>query len=43
MSNEGSQHIYVSVILIDSIDREDKNYYPQLFLKECKYVVKEKK
>ena len=29
--------------MIDLIYREDKNYYPQLFLKGCKHVVKEKK
>ena len=33
----------LSVILIDSAFRTDKNYYPQVFLEECKYVVKEKK
>ena len=32
---EGSQYIYLLVILID--------YYPQVLLEECKYVVKEKK
>ena len=31
------------MILIDSVFRTGKNYYPQLFLEECKYVVKEKK
>ena len=31
------------VILIDSVFWTGKNYYPQVFLKECKYVVKEKK
>ena len=40
---EGSQYICLSVILIDSVFRKDKNYYPQVFLKECKYIVKEKK
>ena len=34
---------YLSVILIDSVYKTGKNYYPQLFLEECKYVVKEKK
>ena len=32
-----------SVILIDSVFRRGKNYYPQVFLEECKCVVKEKK
>ena len=31
------------VILIDSVFRPGKNYYPQVFLKECKYPAKEKK
>ena len=40
---EGSQFICLSVILIDSIFRTGKNYYPQVFLEECKYVIKERK
>ena len=28
--------------MIDSVLRSGENYYPQLFLEECKYVVKEK-
>ena len=40
---EGSQCICLSVILINSVFRIGKNYYPQVFLEECKYVVKEKK
>ena len=39
---ESSQFICLSVILIDSVFRTGKNYYPQVFLEECKYVVKEK-
>ena len=39
---ESSQCIYLSVILIDSVYKKDKNYYPQLFLEICKYVVQEK-
>ena len=31
------------VILIDSVFRTGKNYYPQVLLEKCKYVVKEKK
>ena len=30
-------------MLIDSVLRAAKNYYPQVFLEECKYVVKEEK
>ena len=35
--------MFISNLLIDSVFRIDKNYYPQVFLKECKYVLKEKK
>ena len=40
---EDSQCICLSVILIDSVYRKDKNYYPQVFLEEWKYIAKEKK
>ena len=40
---EGSQYIYLSVILIDFVFRTGKSYYPQVVLQECKYVVKQKK
>ena len=43
MAKEESQGICLSVILIDSVFRTGKNYYSQVFLEECKYVVKEKK
>ena len=39
----GSQFTCLSPILIDSVFRTCKNYYPQVFLGEYKYVVKEKK
>ena len=29
--------------MFDSVFRTGKNYHPQVFLEECKYVVKEKK
>ena len=38
-----SQYICLSVILLHSGFRTGKNYSPQVFLEECKYVVKEKK
>ena len=28
--------------MINFVFREDKNYYPQVFLEECKHAVKEK-
>ena len=40
---EDSKFIFLSVILIDSVFRASKNYYPQILLEECKYVVKEKR
>ena len=43
MPKEGSQFICLSVILIDSVFRIDKNYYSQVFSEECKHVVKGKK
>ena len=39
---EGSHFICLSVILINSVFRTSKNYYPQVFSEECNYVVKEK-
>ena len=40
---QSSKFICLSVILIDSVFRTGKNYYPQVFVEECKYVAKEKK
>ena len=37
---ESCQCICLLVILIDSVFRTDKNYYPEVFLEECKHVVK---
>ena len=42
ISKEGFQCICLSVILIDSVFRTGNNYYLQVFLEECKYIVKEK-
>ena len=38
-----TQCICLSVIVIDSDFRTCKTYYHQVFLEECKHVVKEKK
>ena len=35
-----SNHICLAVISLDSALKKDDNYYPQVFLKECKYIVK---
>ena len=32
----------LAVILIDFVLEKDENYYPQIFLKECKYIKKGK-
>ena len=37
----GSDCTCLAVITIDSALKEDENYYPQSFLKECKYKEKE--
>ena len=29
--------------MIDSVFKLSKNYYPEVFLEECKYIVKEKR
>ena len=42
MPKKGSNCIYLSLVLIDSIFKMGKNYYTQVFLEECKYTVKEK-
>ena len=41
IQKEGSQCICLLVTLIDSVYRAGKNYCPQVFLEECKNVVKE--
>ena len=41
VAKEGSQCIFQSVIMIDSVFKIDKSHYPQVYLEECKYVVKE--
>ena len=39
---ECSECICLSVIFINSVFRTGNNYFPQVFLEEFKYVVKEK-
>ena len=36
----GSNHTYLAVINLDSALEKSKNYYPQVFLKECFYIEK---
>ena len=42
MPKESSQQIGPLVILIDSVFKMRKNYYPQHFLENGEYIVKEK-
>ena len=35
-----SNHTCLAVISLDSALKKDENYYPQVFLKECKYIKK---
>ena len=35
-----SNHTGLAVITFDSALKKDDNYYPQVFLKECKYIEK---
>ena len=42
MPKEDSKCICLSVIFINSVFRTDKNYYPQVFLEKCIYIVKKK-
>ena len=33
-------YVYLSVILINFVVMMGENYYPQVFLEECKYIAK---
>ena len=35
-----SDHTFLAVVSLDSDFKKDDNYYPQVFLKECKYIEK---
>ena len=41
-SYDNSNRICLVVISLDSAYKKCQNYYPQVFLKECKYIEKEK-
>ena len=36
----GSNHPCLAVMSLNSAHNKDENYYPQVFLKECKYIQK---
>ena len=40
ISKVDSNHTYLAVISLDSALKEAENYYPQVFLQECKYKKK---
>ena len=40
---ENASYKYLSLIMLDSIIRVNKKYYPQTLLEECKYVVRKNK
>ena len=39
-SKVDSSHTCLAVISLDSALNKDENYYPHVFLKECKYIDK---
>ena len=43
MPKEISDLNFLSIVLIDSVFKMDKNYYSHVFLEKCKHIVKEKK
>ena len=45
MPKVGFNYICLAVILIliEFVLKKDKNYYPQMFFKKCKYIKKEEK
>ena len=40
---ENTSYKCLSLIMLDSVIRVNKNYYPQTFLEECKYVLRQNK
>ena len=43
MSKENTPCTCLSIIMLDSVIKAKKKYYPQTFLEECKYEQKRKK
>ena len=43
MIKKYSNYSCLAVILLGSVLEKDENFYPQVFLKECKCIKKEKK
>ena len=43
MPKEKTSYKCLSMIMIDSVIKANKKYYPQTFLEECKYIQEKKK
>ena len=43
MPKDKASYKCLSLITLDSVIRTNKKYYPQTFLKECKYVIRKNK
>ena len=41
VSKENTHYTYIACITIDSVMKMDKKNYPQVYLEECKYRVKQ--
>ena len=40
---ENSSYKYLSLMMLDSVIRVNKKYYPQALLEECKYIIRKNK
>ena len=40
---ENAPYKYLSLIMLDSVIRVNKNYHPQTLLEDCKYVIRKNK
>ena len=43
MPKENASYNCLSLIMLDSVIRVNKKYYPQTLLEECKYVIRKNK
>ena len=43
MPKENASYYCLSLIMLDSVIRVNKKYYPQKLLEECKYVIRKNK
>ena len=43
VSKENASYKCISLIVLDSVIRANKKYYPQTLLEECKYVIRKNK